>query len=88
MPLTNSLYVKGNISRPDRVLVDIGTGFYVEKVSKIHALPLGPLIQSAHNEEGRQKCYGILRRQDQGFGWQHFRSREHRPKQIEHVASG
>lgn len=33
MPLTNSLYVKGNISRPDRVLVDIGTGFYVEKVS-------------------------------------------------------
>lgn len=32
MPLTNSLYVKGNISSPDRVLVDIGTGFYVEKV--------------------------------------------------------
>lgn len=33
MPLTNSLYVKGKLSRPDRVLVDIGTGFYVEKVS-------------------------------------------------------
>lgn len=32
VPLTNSLYVKGNISSPDRVLVDIGTGFYVEKV--------------------------------------------------------
>ncbi|KAJ4394309.1 subunit of tubulin prefoldin [Gnomoniopsis smithogilvyi] len=31
VPLTNSLYVKGHISRPDRVLVDIGTGFYVEK---------------------------------------------------------
>ncbi|PSR91941.1 prefoldin subunit [Coniella lustricola] len=31
VPLTNSLYVKGNISRPDRVLVDVGTGFYVEK---------------------------------------------------------
>lgn len=32
VPLTNSLYVKGKLSRPDRVLVDIGTGFYVEKV--------------------------------------------------------
>ncbi|KAK2611290.1 hypothetical protein N8I77_004644 [Diaporthe amygdali] len=31
VPLTNSLYVKGNISSPDRVLVDVGTGFYVEK---------------------------------------------------------
>lgn len=31
VPLTNSLYVKGNLSSSDRVLVDIGTGFYVEK---------------------------------------------------------
>ncbi|KUI63151.1 putative prefoldin subunit 5 [Cytospora mali] len=31
VPLTNSLYVKGNLSSPDRVLVDIGTGFFVEK---------------------------------------------------------
>lgn len=42
VPLTNSLYVKGNISRPDRVLVDIGTGFYIEKVSNAHALQLNP----------------------------------------------
>lgn len=34
VPLTNSLYVKGNLSSPDKVLVDIGTGFYVEKVSE------------------------------------------------------
>ncbi|KAF3764905.1 Prefoldin alpha subunit [Cryphonectria parasitica EP155] len=34
VPLTNSLYAKGNISRPDRVLVDIGTGFFVEKDTK------------------------------------------------------
>lgn len=40
VPLTNSLYVKGNISQPDRVLVDIGTGFYVEKVS------LSPILLS------------------------------------------
>lgn len=35
MPLTNSLYVKGSIARPDRVVVDIGTGFYVEKVGSL-----------------------------------------------------
>jgi prefoldin alpha subunit len=32
VPLTNSLYVKGKLSQPDRVIVDVGTGFYVEKV--------------------------------------------------------
>ncbi|KAK4240720.1 Prefoldin [Achaetomium macrosporum] len=31
VPLTNSLYVKGQLADPDRVLVDVGTGFYVEK---------------------------------------------------------
>lgn len=29
--MTNSLYVKGKLSQPDRVIVDVGTGFYVEK---------------------------------------------------------
>jgi hypothetical protein len=33
VPLTNSLYVKGKLADPDRVIVDVGTGFYVEKVS-------------------------------------------------------
>lgn len=33
VPLTNSLYVRGKLSTPDRVIVDVGTGFYVEKVS-------------------------------------------------------
>jgi hypothetical protein len=32
VPLTNSLYVKGKLADPDRVIVDVGTGFYVEKV--------------------------------------------------------
>ncbi|EGS23231.1 uncharacterized protein CTHT_0008950 [Thermochaetoides thermophila DSM 1495] len=31
VPLTNSLYVKGKLSDPEHVLVDVGTGFYVEK---------------------------------------------------------
>ncbi|KAL2159266.1 hypothetical protein VTH06DRAFT_2701 [Thermothelomyces fergusii] len=34
VPLTNSLYVKGRIADPDRVLVDVGTGYYVEKDTK------------------------------------------------------
>ncbi|KAK0628520.1 putative prefoldin subunit 5 [Bombardia bombarda] len=34
VPLTNSLYVKGKLSGPDRVIVDVGTGFYVEKDTK------------------------------------------------------
>ncbi|KAK3363019.1 putative prefoldin subunit 5 [Lasiosphaeria hispida] len=34
VPLTNSLYVKGKLSEPDRVIVDVGTGFFVEKDTK------------------------------------------------------
>ena len=32
VPLTNSLYVKGQLADREKVLVDVGTGFYVEKV--------------------------------------------------------
>ncbi|KAF8197007.1 Prefoldin subunit-domain-containing protein [Pholiota molesta] len=31
VPLTNSLYVPGKLSDPDHVIVDIGTGYYVQK---------------------------------------------------------
>ncbi|KAL0939428.1 byr1-binding protein bob1 [Colletotrichum truncatum] len=31
VPLTNSLYVRGELSDPRHVIVDVGTGFYVEK---------------------------------------------------------
>ena len=33
VPLTTSLYVPGKLADPEHVIVDIGTGFYVEKVS-------------------------------------------------------
>ena len=33
VPLTNSLYVRGTLTNADHVLVDVGTGFYIEKVS-------------------------------------------------------
>ncbi|KAF6808672.1 byr1-binding protein bob1 [Colletotrichum musicola] len=31
VPLTNSLYVRGELADPKHVIVDVGTGFYVEK---------------------------------------------------------
>mmetsp|Transcript_7576 Transcript_7576/g.17374 ORF Transcript_7576/g.17374 Transcript_7576/m.17374 type:complete len:166 (+) Transcript_7576:16-513(+) len=34
VPLTSSLYVPGKLRDPDRLLVEIGTGFYVEKSAK------------------------------------------------------
>jgi prefoldin alpha subunit len=32
VPLTSSLYVPGTMTMTDKVIVDVGTGFYVEKV--------------------------------------------------------
>ncbi|PVH83108.1 Prefoldin alpha subunit [Cadophora sp. DSE1049] len=34
VPLTTSLYVPGTLADPDNVIVDVGTGFYVEKTTK------------------------------------------------------
>lgn len=31
VPLTGSLYVPGKLAKPNRVMVDIGTGYYVQK---------------------------------------------------------
>ncbi|KAJ1333835.1 prefoldin alpha subunit [Microdochium nivale] len=31
VPLTNSLYVRGTLTNANHVLVDVGTGFYIEK---------------------------------------------------------
>merc|ERR1712000_245382 len=33
VPLTGSMYVPGALAQPDKVIVDIGTGYYVEKES-------------------------------------------------------
>lgn len=38
VPLTSSLYVKGKFADREKVLVDVGTGFYVEKVGGIASL--------------------------------------------------
>ena len=34
VPLTGSMYVPGTLANPEKVIVDIGTGYYVEKQSK------------------------------------------------------
>lgn len=34
VPLTSSVYVSGTLEAPGRVLVDVGTGYYLEKVSR------------------------------------------------------
>ncbi|KAG7152758.1 proline--tRNA ligase like protein [Verticillium longisporum] len=45
VPLTNSLYVRGELSDPGRVIVDVGTGFYVEKESSAAELFYNAKIQ-------------------------------------------
>jgi prefoldin alpha subunit len=35
VPLTSSLYVKGKLADREKVIVDVGTGFYVEKVRRV-----------------------------------------------------
>lgn len=32
VPLTNSLYVPGKLKKTDTVIVDVGTGYFIEKV--------------------------------------------------------
>jgi prefoldin alpha subunit len=35
VPLTNSLYVPGKLADAERVLVDVGTGYFVKKAGRI-----------------------------------------------------
>lgn len=35
VPLTSSLYVRGKLADRNKVIVDVGTGYYVEKVGFI-----------------------------------------------------
>jgi hypothetical protein len=40
VPLTASLYVPGTLKDADNVIVDVGTGFYVEKVRELQRPPV------------------------------------------------
>ncbi|PJF18084.1 Prefoldin-domain-containing protein [Paramicrosporidium saccamoebae] len=39
IPLTSSVYIKGVLANKDSVTVDIGTGYFVEKVAKANMPP-------------------------------------------------
>lgn len=47
VPLTSSLYVKGKLADREKVIVDVGTGFYVEKVRILSACKICPRPQYA-----------------------------------------
>lgn len=52
MPLTPSLYVPGNLKNAGKVLVDVGTGYYIEKVPSI------PFFLA--NMPVKRRCYAVL----------------------------
>ena len=54
VPLTNSLYVPGNLSDPDHVVVDVGTGYFVKKVSLYISLSWVPVSPSPSRHVLRQ----------------------------------
>lgn len=46
VPLTSSLYVPGTLADSENVIVDVGTGFYVEKVRRAHTEVQGSLSEA------------------------------------------
>ena len=57
VPLTNSLYVPGRLSNPDTVIVDVGTGYYVKKVSPRKSLMFVYLIMGIQERADAVKHY-------------------------------
>ncbi|KAL7909848.1 Prefoldin [Trichoderma velutinum] len=51
VPLTNSLYVSGELTSSDTVLVDVGTGFMIEKV----AMPFFYHLAQGRKPDNQQK---------------------------------
>lgn len=45
IPLTDSLYVQGKLKNTDSVLVEIGTGYYVQKVRNPNVQPSKAAIE-------------------------------------------
>jgi prefoldin alpha subunit len=63
VPLTESLYVPGKLREPNKLLVDIGTGFYVEKNTKDTAAFLERKIKLVDaNSDNIAKVIQVTRR--------------------------
>lgn len=58
VPLTSSLYIPGQVVTRNRYLVDIGTGYYVEKLAKKAKLGYDKKIKKL--DEDAKKLKGIL----------------------------
>lgn len=58
VPLTNSLYVRGELSDPEHVIVDVGTGFYVEKAcsSSLRVWPIC-VLTPAQDTQSAERFY-------------------------------
>ena len=56
VPLTTSLYVPGTLADPENVIVDVGTGFYVEKVGEFY-LFAGCKTDSEQSTKDASKFY-------------------------------
>ncbi|KKK26073.1 prefoldin subunit 5 [Aspergillus ochraceoroseus] len=53
VPLTSSLYVRGKLADRETVLVDVGTGYFVEKVKELEAnlTDLEKLVQTKSSQQ-------------------------------------
>ena len=60
MPLTPSLYVPGQLASTETVLVDIGTGFYVEKTPPSAQDFYKRKVEELGKNLGRQQNLGVV----------------------------
>lgn len=58
MPLTSSLYVHGTLTNTKDVLVDIGTGYFVEKVATLFSFHSVLQLLSSYLSE-HECCQGL-----------------------------
>jgi hypothetical protein len=54
LPLSESLYVPGKMANTERVLVDIGTGYYIEKVRAVETPPQFGRVPKASSKEAHK----------------------------------
>lgn len=50
VPLTTSLYVPGTLAETNNVIVDVGTGFYVEKVRQMYIFDAASFANAGYKE--------------------------------------
>jgi prefoldin alpha subunit len=53
VPITQSLYVRGSLANADSVMVDVGTGYYVEKTVKLAEDYLTRKVKWCQENSGR-----------------------------------